>query len=73
VLGGDFFMPVYNKLRDLRYEHKMDQKDFAAFIGATNTLYNKWERQRSQPSLEWALKIAKITNKPVESVFYLNE
>jgi putative transcriptional regulator len=66
-------MSIMNKLRDMRFELKMDQNDFAEFMGVTNTLYNKWERQRSQPSLEWALKIAKITNKPVESIFYLNE
>jgi putative transcriptional regulator len=71
--GGVFIMYVTNKLRSLRFEHEMDQKDFAAYIGANKNLYNKWENQKSQPSLEWALKIALLTERTVESIFSLSE
>lgn len=67
-------MQVSNNLRDIRYkEYALDQKEFSELLGVSNTLYNKWERQRSQPSLEFALLIAKRLNRPVEEIFYLSE
>lgn len=66
-------MAVYNRLKDLRYEMKMEQNEFAEYLGAHYTLYNRWEKNRVQPSLEWAVKIAKKTGKHVEDFIYLQD
>ncbi|OBG93872.1 transcriptional regulator [Mycobacterium sp. E3298] len=66
-------MQVVNRLRDIRFESKMAQNDFASFLGVNKTLYNKWENQRSQPSLEWALRIAARTSRPTDEIFILVE
>ena len=47
----------------------MNQTEFAAHIGASVYMYNCWERQRRQPTLLWALKIAKKLNCHVEDMF----
>lgn len=63
---------IRNKLRDIRFEFKMEQNDFAEAIGANKTQYNKWEHQNGQPGLEWVLKISLITGKPIESFIELD-
>ncbi|WP_047152157.1 helix-turn-helix transcriptional regulator [Aneurinibacillus tyrosinisolvens] len=66
-------MTVKNNLKDLRYEHKMNQIEFAAHLNVNRQLYNRWENQATQPSLEWILKIAQKLNKQVEDIVYLDE
>src|SRR5690242_19434905 len=73
ILGSDLIMPIQNTLRDLRFELKKEQYDFADFLGVSKTLYNKWEKQNGQPSLEWATRLAKITGKRVEHFIMLVE
>jgi putative transcriptional regulator len=64
-------MQVKNNLRDVRFGFKMNQKDFAAFLNVGKNLYNRWENQKGQPNLNYALIIARKTNRTVESIFYL--
>ncbi len=52
---------------------KMEQNEFAEFLGAHYTLYNRWEKNRVQPSLEWAVRIALKTGKHVEDFIYLQD
>lgn len=59
-------MAIKNTLRDIRFDMKMDQNDFADFLGVSRTLYNRWERNNAQPSLEWAIKISNKTNRPIQ-------
>lgn len=65
-------MSITNKLREIRMELKMEQNDFADFLGAKKPHYNKWERQHGQPSLEWAMRIAQKTQRPIESFIVLD-
>lgn len=51
----------------------MNQIEFAEYIGASRQMYNRWENQVTQPSLEWVLRIAKRTGRPVEHIVYLEE
>ncbi|KIL35935.1 hypothetical protein SD71_11215 [Cohnella kolymensis] len=65
-------MGVRNTLRDLRFEMKMDQKDFAEFLGVNASTYSRWESNNQQPSMEWALKIASKTGRTVEAFMLLD-
>ncbi|GAB6932197.1 helix-turn-helix transcriptional regulator [Calditerricola satsumensis] len=69
-VGG---MAVRNRLKELRHDHRMNQVEFADYLGVNRQLYNRWEKQAVQPSLEWVLKIAKRLGKPVEEIVYLEE
>ena len=44
----------------------MDQGEFAAFLGVGPSTYSRWENQRVQPSLLWALRISRILNLRLE-------
>ncbi|ALS22252.1 helix-turn-helix transcriptional regulator [Paenibacillus naphthalenovorans] len=59
-------MTIYNKLKELRHDLRMDQTQFADFIGVNKNLYNKWENQKGQPSLEWCFKIQLKTGKQIQ-------
>jgi putative transcriptional regulator len=64
---------IRNRLKEIRHDHRMDQTQFAEFLGVNRSLYNRWERQQTQPNPEWILKIAQKVNKSVEDIFYLDE
>ena len=66
-------MAVKNRLKAIRHDHRMNQTQFAEYIGVTRSLYNRWEHQRSQPNQEWMLKLAKRLNIKVEDIFYLED
>ncbi len=63
-------MAVKNRLKDIRFEHKMNQTEFAEYLGVNRQLYNRWERQTSQPNAEWLLRIVKKIEKPLEEIIY---
>lgn len=63
-------MPVINRLKDIRFEHKMDQGEFADFLEIGQSQYNRYEKNNSQPSLENALIISEKVNKTVNEIFY---
>lgn len=62
-----------NRLKEIRHDHRMNQTQFADHIGVSQPLYNRWERQKSQPSPDWMLKLARRIHKPVEEIFYLED
>lgn len=66
-------MAVKNRLKDIRHDHRMNQVEFADFIGVRANLYNRWERQNGQPELESVLRIAKRIGRAVEEIVYLDE
>jgi len=63
---------VKNRLKDIRYEHKMNQLEFANYLGIGQSQYNRYELQQRQPTLEIALQIAEKIGRPVEHIFYLD-
>ncbi len=58
-----------NKLKHWRFKREMNQTEFAIFLGVDGKLYNRWENQRVQPSLEKALHISKKLNCTVNDLF----
>ncbi|ATQ43758.1 helix-turn-helix transcriptional regulator [Caulobacter mirabilis] len=58
-----------NSLRVLRAERALSQADFAALIGVTRQTANALEKGRFDPSLQLALRIARLFERPVETIF----
>ncbi|SMQ72357.1 putative transcriptional regulator [Bacillus sp. OV166] len=66
-------MPVSNRLKDLRHDHRMKQTEFAELLGISIYQYNRYERGTRQPTLEVALQISEKIKRPVNDIFYLTE
>ncbi|HII4507124.1 helix-turn-helix transcriptional regulator [Clostridium perfringens] len=65
-------MGVENKLREIRMrEFLMNSVDFAKKLGVNLKTYSNWEKNRSKPPLEEALRIAKVLNRAVEDIWFL--
>ena len=61
-----------NRLKEIRMrEYMMDSKEFAAFLGESNTTYSNWELGVSKPTLEKSLYIANKLNRKVDDIWYL--
>lgn len=60
-----------NGLREKRQECDLTQGDLAAKVGVTRQTINAIERDRYNPSLELALKLAAEFNCQVEDLFWL--
>lgn len=64
---------VRNRLKDIRHDMKIDyQADMARLLGLSQFQYNRYERQKAQPTLEIALRMAQKLNLPVEQIFYIS-
>ncbi|MGF6950218.1 putative transcriptional regulator [Neobacillus sp. B4I6] len=66
-------MPVNNRLKDLRHDHRMNQTEFADFLGINIYQYNRYENGARQPTLEVALQISEKVKRTVNDIFYFAE
>lgn len=62
-----------NVLHILRAEKRFSQDDLAKLVNVSRQTINAIEREKYDPSLPLALKIAKVFNKKVEEIFFLEE
>ena len=62
-----------NVLHLLRAEKRYSQDDLAKLGDVSRQTINAIEREKYDPSLPLALKIAKVFNKSVEEIFFLME
>jgi len=62
-----------NILHILRAEKRYSQDDLAKLADVSRQTINAIEREKYDPSLPLALKIAKVFNKKVEEIFFLEE
>ena len=62
-----------NILHILRAEHRLSQEDLAKKLEVSRQTINAIEREKYDPSLPLALKIAKVFNKKVEEIFFLED
>ena len=61
---------ITNDIRTLRFHmNQMTQEELAHLIGVTRQTVNAIEGGKYSPSLEVAFAIARVFDKPVESVF----
>ncbi len=62
-----------NILHVLRAERRLSQDDLAKLLNVSRQTINAIEREKYDPSLPLALKIAKVFNKKVEDIFFMEE
>lgn len=61
-----------NKIRILRKELGLRQEDIANQLGVTRQTIIAIENDKYNPTLELAMKLAKLFNTPVEEIFQLD-
>jgi len=64
---------VKNILHVMRAERRLSQDDLAKLLEVSRQTINAIEREKYDPSLPLALKIAKVFNRKVEEIFFLEE
>ncbi len=64
---------VKNRVRELRQKKKVTQLQMAIDLNVTRQTLIAIEKQKYNPSLELALKIARYFNTRVEDIFFLEE
>jgi len=62
-----------NKLKVLRAERDLSQEDLAKMLDVSRQTINAIEREKYDPSLPLGIRIAKLFNKQVEDIFFLEE
>ena len=62
-----------NNIKVERAIHDLTQADLAEKIGVSRQTINAMEKNKYVPSTLLALKIARLFNKPVESIFQLED
>ncbi|WP_130807510.1 helix-turn-helix transcriptional regulator [Senegalia massiliensis] len=58
-----------NNIKKLRKELKFRQEDVAKSVGVTRQTINAIENNKYDPSLELAIKLARLLNTTVEELF----
>lgn len=61
-----------NDIKKLRKQKGLRQEDMANLLSVTRQTINAIENNKYNPTLELAMKIAKLLNRPVEEIFYLD-
>jgi len=60
-----------NNIRKLRKQLGYRQEDIATILGVTRQTINAIENEKYNPTLELAMKLAKLLNTTVEKLFIL--
>lgn len=58
-----------NRVRDLRIARGMTQEDLAEIIGVSRQTINAIEKEKFDPSLPTAFKMAQLFELPIEQLF----
>lgn len=61
-----------NNIRELRKQFGFRQEDIAVTLGVTRQTINAIENEKYNPTLELAMKLAKLLNTTVDELFILN-
>lgn len=59
-----------NRLKVLRAERNMTQEDLATIIGVSRQTINAIEKEKFDPSLPTAFRIASLFNLQIEDIFH---
>ena len=62
-------MSLENRLKDLRAKHNMSQGQLATRLGVSRQTINAVETDKYDPSLPLALRLSKVFQVPVETIF----
>jgi putative transcriptional regulator len=58
-----------NRIKVLRAERDWSQADLAGYLGVSRQTVNAIEREKYDPSLPLAFKIARLFDRPIEAIF----
>lgn len=61
-----------NNIKCLRKQQGLRQEDVAKKLGVTRQTINAIENDKYNPTLELAVKLARLFNTPVEEIFQLD-
>jgi putative transcriptional regulator len=61
-----------NNIRQLRKERGLRQEDMARLLGVTRQTIIAIENDKYNPTLELAMKMARLLERPVEQIFFLD-
>lgn len=62
-----------NKIRELRARHRLTQADLAREVSCSRQTIVAIEKGEYNPSVIMALRISKILEEPIESIFWIEE
>jgi putative transcriptional regulator len=65
-------MNLQNRLKETRLEKDFTQEALAKMVGVTRQTIIAIEKGKFVPSVKLALELANALNKPLESIFWLN-
>lgn len=65
-------MPITNKLKEIRLESEINQSEMARICDVSRQTIHSIEVSKYTPSVELALKIAKVLELSVEDIFELS-
>lgn len=66
-------MAVSNSLKEIRNERNLQQCDLAVAIGSCSRTISRIERGDRNVSVEYALRLARYLELPVEQIFSLDD
>lgn len=66
-------MPLYNKLKEYRAKISVNQQEMGKLVGVSRQTISQIERGDYSPSVTLAIKIAKVFDVNVESIFQYEE
>lgn len=62
-----------NRIKLLRKEKGLRQEDLAAMLGVSRQTILAMENNKYNPTLELAMKLARLLEQPLETIFFLEE
>ena len=66
-------MKLHKRIRDLREDHDLTQKQIAEYLLCDQSLYSKYEREERPLPLELAVKLAAYSHTSVEYLVGLTD
>ena len=62
-----------NNIKELRKARGLRQEDFARLLGVSRQTVVAMENNKYDPTLALAMRVARLPEQPVESIFFLEE
>lgn len=69
---GDKYL-IYNKVKDLRNKINLTQEQLAELVDVTRLTIISIEKQKYEPSLGLAIRLAKVLGLSIDQLFWLKE
>ena len=66
-------LKMKNNIKELRKARGLRQEDMAKLLGVSRQTIVAMENDKYDPTLELAIKTARLLEQPVESIFFLDE